>query len=319
MQSFKYTRSIAAPLNFIKRRLGIRFVIDRDPDLRKTIFLGGTARSGTTWVSDIINYRNEYRYIFEPFNYQKVPLVAPFGGRRYLRPDEQNDQLLDIARVILTGKIRSGWTERFNRRFLCDQRLIKEIRANLFLKWLHNNFPETPIVLLLRHPCAVAHSYEKQGWRASVDSLLAQESLVEDFLSPYKKEIEQVEDRFDKALMIWCIETMVPLKQFKKGELHIVFYENLIQEPEVEIKRLFSFLGKQYDQAAFGQLDKPSLTTRRDSLVFTSGDRIDGWRERVGEQRLHRALEIVKLFGLERIYSEASMPNSQAAFDLMEG
>lgn len=134
MRCFKYTRIAAASISFIKRRLASRLVIDRDPDPRKTIFLAGTARSATTWVSDIINYRNEYRYIFEPFNSQKVPLVTPFGWRKYLRPDEQNDQLLDIARVILTGKIQNEWTERFNKRFRCDQRLIIEIRANLFLK-----------------------------------------------------------------------------------------------------------------------------------------------------------------------------------------
>jgi hypothetical protein len=45
---------------------------DLNNDFRNTIFLAGTGRSGTTWLSNIINYKNEYRYMFEPFQSKKV-------------------------------------------------------------------------------------------------------------------------------------------------------------------------------------------------------------------------------------------------------
>src|SRR5215207_6837022 len=112
-----------------RRRFAIRHLVDYGSDHRSTIFLAGTARSGTTWVSELINYRNEYRYIFEPFNDKKVSLAGPFGGRRYLRPEEEDPELLHTASFILSGKIRSNWTERFNRRFISERRLIKDIRA----------------------------------------------------------------------------------------------------------------------------------------------------------------------------------------------
>ena len=44
---------------------GVRAVLDWNGDLGRTVFLAGTARSGTTWLSELINHRNDYRYIFE--------------------------------------------------------------------------------------------------------------------------------------------------------------------------------------------------------------------------------------------------------------
>ena len=35
-------------------------------DYRNTIVLAGSGRGGTTWIAEIINYANEYRFIFEP-------------------------------------------------------------------------------------------------------------------------------------------------------------------------------------------------------------------------------------------------------------
>ena len=303
-------RNVKWLLTPLRRRLGVRYPIDYGADYRRTVLLAGTARSGTTWVSEIINHRNEYRYIFEPFNDKKVPLVKPFGARKYMRPAEENHELLEAAQLILSGRIRNRWTERFNRRFIANQRLVKCIRANLLLKWLHVRFPGMPMVLLLRHPCAVAHSYAKQGWPGSVGPLLAQSALVEDFLLPYRPEMERAQTSFERAVFIWCIETLVPLIQFQPGELHVMLYEHLLQEPEVEIGRLFSFLGKEYDASVIAKIVKPSLTSRKDSAISTGANPLDSWRRKIDEEEMRRALEIVRMFGLDGIYSEASLPNA---------
>lgn len=311
--------SLSTMLAPLRRRLGIRFLIDYEPDYRNSVFLAGTARSGTTWVSDIINYDNRYRYIFEPFNPRKVSLVEPFGWKKYLRPEEQDTQLFNIASRVLSGRIRSAWTERFNRRFVSKRRLVKDIRANLFLKWLHVNFPGVPFVFLLRHPCAVACSYAKHGWRGLVEPLLAQSSLVEDFLYPYKEEIAAAKDTYERAVFIWCIETLVPLKQFRRGEIHLMFYEDLVCRPAEQIEGLFAFLGQGQDPAAvLGKINRPSLTSRKDSAVLVGSSMIDSWRKHVSGEQLRRTLEIVKRFGLEGVYANGSTPDAQAAYALMK-
>lgn len=145
-------------VNRIGRKLCSRIFIDYGSDYRDSIFVAGTGRSGTTWISDIINYRNEYRYVFEPFNPYKVGICREFRYRQCLRPENREERFIEPAKAILSGRVRNSWTDQYNKKFFCRQRLIKDIRANFLLKWIHANFPGIPIILLLRHPCTVANS-----------------------------------------------------------------------------------------------------------------------------------------------------------------
>ena len=72
-------------LNKLKRRIRSRILIDYNKDYSASIFLAGVGRGGTTWISDIINYNNEYRFIFEPFQPYKVNEVKEFIYHQYLR------------------------------------------------------------------------------------------------------------------------------------------------------------------------------------------------------------------------------------------
>lgn len=300
--------------------MGLRFVIDRNPDHRKSIFLAGTGRSGGTWLSEIINQHNEYRFIFEPFHPKRAPWIKPFGERRYMRPEEHDSAFLDLAQSIVGGRIRHPWTERFNRRLVAHQRLIKEDYANLMMKWLHVNFPGMPLILLLRHPCAVAASFVAHNYKGAVMPLLDQKKLVEDFLNPYSDEIRRAKDTFEKTMFLWCVETLVPLRQCRHGEIHVVFFENLVQQPEAEIGRLFSYLGKSMDGLNMEKLKLPSLTARRaSSAVWTGANRTDGWKKQVSDEQRRRALEILTLFGLNKIYTDDPMPRVEGALEIMNG
>lgn len=309
---------LTAYLQPIRRRMGLRLVIDRDADHRKSIFLAGTGRSGGTWLSDIINQHNEYRFIFEPFHPKRAPWMKPFGERRYMRPEDNDPEFLALAQSIVEGRIRHAWTERFNRRLVAHARLIKEDYANLMMKWLRVNFPGMPLILLLRHPCAVAASFVAHNYKGAVMPLLDQEKLVEDFLHLYLDDIRQAKDTFERTIFLWCVETLVPLRQCRPEEMHVVFFENLVQQPEAEIGRLFSYLGKSMDNLDLEKLKIPSLTARRaSSAVWTGANRTDGWKKSVSDEQRRRALEILKLFGLDGVYSDASMPRVEGALEIM--
>jgi hypothetical protein len=176
-----------------------------------------------------------------------------------------------------------------------------------------------PMVLVLRHPCAVAHSYVKHGWHATTDTLLAQPALLEDFLEPHREAIAGAADAFERALFIWSIETLVPLRQFRPDELHVVFYEQLVDEPETEIPRLFAFLKKPYDASALASVTRPSRTSRRDSAVATGENVTRSWLAKIDAARVRRAREIVTRFGLDGLYSETGRPNPAALRALMAG
>lgn len=295
----------------------VNFLLELNSDYKKAIFLAGTGRSGTTWVSSLINYNNDYRDIFEPFHPYKVSIVEHFRYRQYLRPDNQQQEFIQPAKDILSGKLKNKWTDQFNKKVFCQKRMIKDIRANFLLKWLHHNFPEVPIILLFRHPCAVVNSKLHLGWGNHLDELLAQPELVEDFLQPFKQEIEAAKTDFEKQIFLWCLENYVPLRQFAPGEIHLAFYESFCKEPKAEIERLFTFLGKKFDDTVFATLNKPSATSRKESAIITTGNVVDGWKKHITSEQLQRGIEILSLFGLDTIYSQDPLPNVGGAYTLM--
>lgn len=294
-----------------ERLLGGLYV-DPVRDHRNSVFLAGSGRSGTTWVSGLINHRRGYRYIFEPFNPAKVRTCRRFRTKQYLRPGDGREEYLGPARRILTGALRSTWTDRFNRKLVVRRRLIKDIRANLLLGWMRANFPGMPMVLLLRHPCAVVASRLALGWKDNLDETMAQRELVEDFLRPMEAEIRAARTPFERHLFLWCIDNYVPLRQFAPGEIRPVFYEDLLVHPEDELPRLFAFLGEDLDGGIYEKLHRPSPLSREGGQHS-----LDGWREHVGASQRKRAVEILGMFGLDRVYGEDVMPDPAAATALM--
>src|SRR5580704_5098197 len=140
------------------RKVLVSYFIDHDPDHRRATLVSGMGRSGTTWLAELLNYRNDQRLLFEPFDHQRVALAVNFTDHQYLRADDADPRYLAPARAIVTGLLRDPFVDQHNRRLVCGRRIIKEVRANLILKWLHTQFPGMPIVLIVRHPFAVAVS-----------------------------------------------------------------------------------------------------------------------------------------------------------------
>jgi hypothetical protein len=299
---------IGTPLS---RLLGTLHV-DLERHHRNSVFLAGSGRSGTTWASEVINYRNGYRFIFEPFHPGKVRICKYFRRKQYLRPDDRREEYLGPARTILTGGLRNFWTDRFNKKFVARRRLIKDIRANLLLGWMRANFPGMPMILLLRHPCAVAASRLALGWKDNLSETMEQGELVEDFLLPAEAEIRAARNGFERHVFLWCIENYVPLTQLGPGEIHLTFYENFLAHPEDEVRRLFAFLGEDFDGRVYRILSHPSPLSRRDE-----DPSLDAWRCSVTDSQLERTIEILALFGLDRVYGAGAMPDPSGAHALM--
>ncbi len=280
-------------------------------DHTKTVFLAGSGRSGTTWLSGLVNHDSRYRQVFEPFHPGKVGDFRGFGSKQYLRPGDRREEFLEPARKAVTGQLRTGWTDRGGA-LVARRRLVKDIRANLLLGWLAENFPGMPIVLLMRHPCAVVSSRLALGWRDNLDETIAQRDLVEDHLMPVEGRIRAARDPFERHLFLWCIDNHVPLRQFQPGAVHLCFYENLVRDPEPELRRLFAFVGRDFDGAVLGKLARPSPTSRREDRPS-----LEGWRSRMGGERMARTEEILGLFGLDGIYGPETMPDPAGALALM--
>ena len=294
------------------------FFIDAGSDHRSTVFLSGGGRGGTTWIAQILNFDNSYRLMFEPFCPAEVPLCRAFGSALYLRPDTVDPHRREIANRVVTGRMRNGWVDVYNRRWFSTRRLIKDIRTNLYLKWLYVNFPGMPIILALRHPLATVASRMSLGWKTYNDSYLSQSDLVDDHLAGVQDELRAARDPFDQQVFRWCVEASVPLRQFAPNQIHLAFYERCVTETRSAIAGIFRHIGRIYDERALSVLFEPSSQTRRrKSAIAIGGDILDQWRESISAERVRRAMHILSLFGLDRIYSDATMPDVKAAHDML--
>jgi hypothetical protein len=303
----------------LRSRIARRWLWDSGSDAASSVFLAGTGRSGSTWLSDIINYKNEYRYLFEPFHPGHG--VAPaFGPRRYLRPADSAEMFLSPARAILEGRVRGEWVDKYNRRVVSRKRLIKEVRANLFLGWLRAHFPATPIVLLLRHPCAVVASQmalKDWDWSVVLANFSAQPDLMAEHLEPFRSQLERPMSEVEQYAVAWAIDYLVPLRELRPGEAHVLFYEHVVADPAQHIPPLFAFLGEPYQPVVLQGLQRPSAVSRPDSAIVAGGSVLADWSTRLSAEDVRTVLRVVEPFGLDIAYSDRPEPRLDDAAVLL--
>ena len=298
----RYRRTIQA--------VSSRFYFNPNPDICRSILVAGTARSGTTWLSDLIASQIPSRILFEPFNPNLVSDYRHFHYFQYMRLGTENPEFYAFAKKVFTGRIRNHWIDRQNERIISEFRLVKEIRANLALKWLHDNFPEVPILFIMRHPCAVVLSRMELGWATDrdIEPFLSQPHLLEDHLDPYFDLICGTKDVEEKHAVIWCVSNLVPLQQFNSNETKVVYYENLCTQPETELPGIFEAIGYEYPGPLVTHSNQPSQTTRRASAVVTGTDKIATWKQKLSRSQIDKILRVVQAFGLGHLYGDSTLP-----------
>jgi hypothetical protein len=276
-----------------------------------TVFLAGSGRSGTTWIGNIINHNNDYRVCFEPFHPEKVPEFSSFKNRQYLRGSASANDFLDPLNLLLQGKINNKWINSRNKNPFAGKLLIKDIRANLLLHWIKTHHPYIRIILLLRHPCAVALSRIKLKWGGSVSQFLNQPELVQDYLQPFYEIMKEAEGDLEKCVIAWCIENFVPLRQFAPGEILVCYYENFVLDPEAEVGKMMDFIRDPFPADLETILSLSSDTnwnrsehSERQELSFNR------WKNEISPGDYKKVKHILEKFGMDQFYDDDGHPLS---------
>ena len=308
--------SIINKIGRIPVKVAQKVVFDRNVGIEDTVFLASMGRSGSTFLSNIVNYDNRFRVMFEPFRASMVAEAKGFAYPYYIRPDNDDPDLLSSAQTIISGRVHSKWVNKENKAIFPKARLIKEIRANFYLKWLSNHFTGMKIVLLLRHPCAVVASWLSAGFADSQDvrrRLLANSHFVADMGDSLVEEYQKASSDFERLVFLWCFSYHVPFQQFRRDELHVVFYENLVMNPDEEIGNLFDFLGYKYSaDKVRGSFYKPSSTTKKSESFFRDKIQVNRWKNNCTSEQATRAYEVMSLFGMGNLYDpDTSIPNTE--------
>ncbi len=292
----------------------------------EVVWLIGDGRSGSTWVSNLMLSQQNFRYLFEPFHYKLHPLTNFMEPHYYLRPGSHDYTIKEVVQKIFSVNILSGRVLHGKSQFIYDGLFVKDIFASLLARWAYEQNPDFKIILLLRNPFEVALSKQiltKGHWGKKPIKLLEQKALYEDFLSPFESlilRISQKENYVLDMILLWAILNYIPLKQFKKEELYLMFYEDVLQDPNKEIEDVFSFIKNKPVQVSLSEtvVHKPSFTSQKNKKINSSAANNTHWRDKLSNETYQEGRKILEAFGLDKIYNESGKPDKTMAYMLME-
>jgi hypothetical protein len=271
-------------------------------DVRETVCLASSPRSGSTWVKEMLVDAGNYDSTDEPLRLQgesgdKLKL-AGFAPRTSLidATAERKEAIYLVMENVLRG--REGWLQMspvFKR-----QLLIKFVRINRMLKESVERFSLNKSILLVRHPCAVVSSQLTMHGGNSIWSKVS--NLADDVPSYLRDQISDfILDEPHKVLALnWAIDQKIPLFDSRPDRTLLVFYENLISNPHAEWERICKYLSIDTPN----NLDKPSKTASGD---LKNSNQNNKWKNKISAKVIDEILDICHRTGVD-IYDDSELP-----------
>lgn len=293
----------------------------RQYDIRQTLVVAGSTRSGSTWLAEIISAHPNAGQIFEPISPTNVRAARRCGFTydTFLEPHANSPTEKAYLDKVLRGQVLTPWTTSqipINKAKHCRFLVVKFVRANLLLGWLANSFPIKPPVLIVRHPCATIASQIKKEWIPRQKMLLSNPFF--DKLPALREACSRFTRPEELLALRWSMRYYAPLAQPAPFPFYLMTYEGLVRKGQEEVNRLFTNWGLTVPPASISRLIHPSKTVTSDSQVVMKRNPLSGWRKHLSKEQISNILAIVSLFGLN-FYTESLEPDEERLQRLISG
>jgi hypothetical protein len=287
------------------------------------IFVFSTARSGSTWLMEIIASQSGIKFINEPLLLTQFKHGGPLPSSwEFLLPHAEREPKIEhYFRQLLENKLGIGAPAPFSRfhRFVTSRIVVKELRCHDLMNWFEERF-NCQIVYLVRHPIPASLSRKRF---ARLPLFLSNHIYCERYLSPelcaYGWAIVQKGTELQKKVLDWCLQNLPPLKFLDRAKWLCLHYEDIVLQPAVVIERLAKFLGNMDKAKMLKQITASSGSTAlsdaatQQFLRLTSehDDRhylVNKWREKISPQEEDTAFEILDRFKIDVYQSRQDLP-----------
>jgi hypothetical protein len=285
---------------------------------RQVIWVIGESRSGTTLLADLLGTFGAYRTMFEPFHPIEVEKSAFLPMLTYRRPSANDPQLRKFASKVFSGAlIHPRVDDKLDKAVLHDGLIVKDIFASLIAGWVMQRLPGIKPILMVRNPFAVARSRRERrdwAWLERPAELLKQRDLIDDHFNARQVAALEDADRSGDFLIcqiaIWAAVHWVIFRQFSPGDLHMLFYENLICDPEKEMARLAEWLSSPLPRRTDIErvLGKPAKFATA-AGVERARNTTDAWRSGLSDDELSRGFAVLSVFDLATMYDRRGRPS----------
>jgi hypothetical protein len=247
----------------------------------KPVLVISLPRSGSSWVGEIMGHAEGALYLHEPltqtFHRTKTEptLIEPEKAARWYRPAAQS--------AFAGLPLFNPWVVRIPAQWKPSARngrklVVKEVNP-LLCGWLSAAY-QPRVVLLVRHPAAVALSYRRMGWFD-----LAEFQMGAPGESPWKRH-----GRRQGHVLGQAISSL----EENEASFMIVRYEDVCLRPQATFRKLFDFAGLRWTPEVQQLVRSKSSGGDRRAVFATerhSRSMVEAWRDEIHPRHLDDVLD----------------------------
>lgn len=242
----------------------------------KHLVVLGSARSGTSWLSELFAQQHRYRMLFEPeheFNTKKGKLICD----KYLTNVNATYSVKTYLKRVFKNQVDNDWIAQISNRkwkrhlwpFIPKKYIIKFVRFNLSAHLLIDEF-QIPTIFVIRNPYDVLASQNRVRfpWLFDLSHFSSQPELCDLIQKEFGFDISNIQNlsNLDKLSLRWCIENSVPFINNGHDKIELYKHEDLRND-----KNLFLKICKDHQLEPLKNIDevytKPSSKTHPRSKV----------------------------------------------------
>ncbi len=292
---------------------------------RKNIIIFSTARSGTTWLAEILATQGPFKIVNEPFNL-RVPVVRDtlgFNTWESLLQPQNRERMADYLKAFEDGrdsdlrfKRETPFSEFWH--LVTDRILYKILFAcEDDIDWFAGRL-DAHVIVLLRHPIPVALSREECPRLQSFLVPPFSEHFSAEQLA-FARHLIATGSSFEVAVLDWCLQNVLPLRQRKAGWL-VLGYEQLVVDPQSVIDVLAARLDLHDKPAMVQAVFRASNSTTKSGADSRNVLRdpaklrenrewlIQRWKKQVSPEQEDAAYGILERFGIDFYERGSSIP-----------
>ncbi|MEQ9426690.1 MAG: sulfotransferase domain-containing protein [Cyclobacteriaceae bacterium] len=304
--------------------------------IHDNVYVFAQHRGGSTWIAEILNQIPESAVITEPLWRGKFLTNGELPLQSVGKCDEIRELDFYYQQPIPEGAEWPEAEEFFRRLFkleVCKLGLyldhkfshLKSYKSFIFkfcfgnqlMPWLVQKF-NIKAILLVRHPCAVVQSQMQMPYwdlvRRHPEFKVTDFRYNEVYLK-YEHVLRQIKTPEENLAAHWCFNMLATLKDPNNNKKWLtVAYENLYENYDQEIDRIFQWIDRPIAQRVGSLNFKPSRYTESYSLEYIkSGNQLNIWKERLDKDQIKRILQIVEAFEIDG-YSDNVLPDLKAIY-----
>jgi tetratricopeptide (TPR) repeat protein len=269
----------------VPRRLAFEPTRDTHKD---PVFVVGFPRSGTTLLEQLLDAHGELASFDEQPFLQRIVKRLCVGGRSV-------QQAIDALDADQVSQQRTCYFDDITRVLpdLGTRRPVDKNPLNLIrLPLIQDFFPDTRVILAIRHPCDVVLSCYMQSFRAPAFAVTFET-------------LDSCADMYDRVFSSWWQARdnfSLPVLQLR--------YEDLVADTEREARKLFAFLGLDWHPELLefterakrkGAISTPSYTQVIEKVNSKAVGRWQAYREYFSATALARLAPWIETFGYPAI------------------